>query len=109
MHLSKASIPPPAQQQVSSLGTQAATLVVVVVPFLGLLFAVASLWGWGCSWTIVGLLLGMYALTALGITVGFHRFFTHRSFETNRVVQFLLGVLGSMAVEGPLLKWVALH
>jgi stearoyl-CoA desaturase (Delta-9 desaturase) len=55
------------------------------------------------------LLLGMYVLTALGITVGFHRLFTHRSFETYRGVQLVLGVLGSMAVEGPLLKWVALH
>ena len=51
----------------------------------------------------------MYVLTALGITVGFHRLFTHRSFETNAVVQFVLAVLGSMAVQGPLLKWVALH
>jgi stearoyl-CoA desaturase (delta-9 desaturase) len=51
----------------------------------------------------------MYFLRALGITIGFHRLFTHRSNETNRVVQFILAVLGSMAVEGLLLKWVALH
>jgi stearoyl-CoA desaturase (Delta-9 desaturase) len=51
----------------------------------------------------------MSALTALGITVGYHRLFTHRSFETNRTVQFVLAILGSMAVEGPLLKWVAVH
>ncbi len=48
-------------------------------------------------------------LTAVGITVGYHRLFTHRAFETNKVVQFVLAVLGSMAVEGPLLKWVAIH
>jgi stearoyl-CoA desaturase (delta-9 desaturase) len=51
----------------------------------------------------------MYVLTALGITVGYHRLFTHRSFETSRVVQLILGVLGSMAMQGPLLQWVALH
>jgi stearoyl-CoA desaturase (delta-9 desaturase) len=51
----------------------------------------------------------MYALTALGITVGYHRLFTHRAFETGRVGQFILGILGAMAVEGPLLKWVAMH
>jgi stearoyl-CoA desaturase (delta-9 desaturase) len=65
--------------------------------------------GLGFSWIDVGLLLGMYILTVLGITVGFHRLFTHRSFEAASVVQFILAVLGSMAVQGPLLKWVALH
>jgi stearoyl-CoA desaturase (delta-9 desaturase) len=51
----------------------------------------------------------MYVATGLGITVGFHRLFTHRAFETSRVLQFILAVLGSMAVQGPLLKWVAIH
>jgi stearoyl-CoA desaturase (delta-9 desaturase) len=85
------------------------TLVVVVVPFLGLLAAVASVWGWGFSWVELGSLAGMYLLTAVGITVGFHRLFTHRAFDTNRVVQFILAALGSMSVEGSLLKWVAQH
>jgi stearoyl-CoA desaturase (Delta-9 desaturase) len=79
------------------------------VPFAGLVIAAVLLWGWGFRWVELGLLLGMYVLTALGITVGFHRLFTHRSFETSRVVQLILGVLGSMAVQGPLLQWVALH
>jgi stearoyl-CoA desaturase (Delta-9 desaturase) len=92
-----------------SLGMWLASLVAVVVPLLGLVAAVLFLWGRGFSWVDLGLLLGMYALTAFGITVGYHRLFTHRSFETNRVIQFLLGVFGSMAVEGPLLKWVAMH
>jgi len=82
----------------------------VITPFVGLLAAIAFFWGWGCfSWVDLALLLGMYALSALGITVGFHRLFTHRSFETNRVVQCILGVLGSMAVQGSLIKWVAQH
>jgi stearoyl-CoA desaturase (delta-9 desaturase) len=51
----------------------------------------------------------MYTLTALGVTVSFHRLFAHRSFETGRAVQFALAVVGSMAVQGPLLKWVAFH
>ena len=66
-------------------------------------------WGWGFRWTDLGLLLGMYVLTALGITVGFHRLFVHRSFETYTWVKFVLAVLGSMAVQGSLLKWVAMH
>ena len=54
-------------------------------------------------------MIAMYLLTVLGITVGFHRLFTHRAFETNQIVQGILAILGSMAVQGPLLKWVALH
>ena len=84
-------------------------LAAVILPFLGFVAVIASLWGRGFSWVDGGLLLGMYMLTAVGITVGYHRLFTHRAFETNRVVQFLLAVFGSMAVEGPLLKWVAVH
>jgi len=67
------------------------------------------LWGWGFHWTDLGLLLAMYFLTALGITVGFHRLFVHHSFETYTWLKFVLAVLGSMAVQGPLFKWVAVH
>jgi stearoyl-CoA desaturase (delta-9 desaturase) len=87
----------------------AASLVSVIVPFLGVFGAVALFWGRGFSWVDLGLLLGLGVLTSLGITVGFHRLFTHRSFKTSRVVEFILAALGSMAVEGPLLKWVAIH
>jgi stearoyl-CoA desaturase (delta-9 desaturase) len=81
----------------------------VIVPFLSLVAAIVLVWGWGFSWMELGLLLGMYLLTGLGITVGYHRLFTHRSFETSRVIQWILGMLGSMTAQGPLLKWVALH
>jgi stearoyl-CoA desaturase (delta-9 desaturase) len=81
----------------------------VTVPFLGLVAAIVFLWGRGFSWVDLALLVGMYALTGLGITVGYHRLFTHRAFETNRVVQFVLAGLGSMALQGPLLWWVATH
>lgn len=84
-------------------------LVAVVLPFLGLVFAAVFLWGSGFSWVHLGLLLGMYVLTTLGITVGFHRLFTHRAFKTNRATEFVLCVLGSMAVQGPLIQWVACH
>jgi stearoyl-CoA desaturase (delta-9 desaturase) len=87
----------------------AANLVGVIGPFLGLVVAGVLAWGRGLSWVDLGLLLGMYVLTGLGITVGYHRLFTHGAFETNAVVQFILAALGSMAVEGPLLEWVAQH
>jgi len=84
-------------------------LLGVILPFLGLVAAGYLLWGGVFGWLPLGLLMGMYLLTGLGITVGFHRLFTHRSFETNMWVQFVLGVLGSMAVEAPLIEWVAQH
>src|SRR5262249_25530545 len=90
-----------------SLAARVVNLIAVIVPFLGLVAAIAFLWGRGFSWVELGLLLGTYVLTALGITVGFHRLFTHRAFETNGVVKFLLAALGSMAIQGPLLKGVA--
>jgi stearoyl-CoA desaturase (delta-9 desaturase) len=84
-------------------------LSVVIVPFIGFIAALAFLWGKGIGWTELGVTIVMYVLTVLGITIGFHRLFTHRAFETNRVVQGILAILGSMAVQGPLLKWVAMH
>src|SRR6188472_104933 len=86
-----------------SMGVRLLNLIVVILPFLGFVSVIILLWGRGFHWVDGGLLLGMYVLTALGITVGYHRLFTHRAFETNKAVQFLLAVLGSMAVEGPLL------
>src|SRR5262249_32930248 len=80
-----------------------------IVPCLGLLTAVGLLWGRGFGWVELVLLLGMYALTALGITVGFHRLFTHRSFEAGGVTRFILAALRSMAVQSSLFHSFALH
>ena len=84
-------------------------LLVVTVPFLGLLAGILLFWGRGFSWIQLGLFLGMYLLTALGVTLGYHRLFAHQSFETIWPVKLTLGILGSMAFEGPLFKWVAMH
>jgi stearoyl-CoA desaturase (Delta-9 desaturase) len=92
-----------------SRGTIVASLTAVILPFLGLFAAAAILWGRGFSWVDLGLLASMAVLTGLGITVGYHRLFTHRAFKTNRVVEFVLSALGSMAVQGPVLKWAAMH
>jgi stearoyl-CoA desaturase (delta-9 desaturase) len=84
-------------------------LVFILLPLVGLIGAMAHVWGWGFTWVELVLFFGMYALTGLGVTVGYHRLFTHRAFETNRVMQATLAILGSMAVEGSLLRWVANH
>lgn len=64
------------------LRVRLATVGAIVLPVLGLGAAAVFLWGCGFTWTDFGLLVGMYLLTALGITVGFHRLFVHRSFDT---------------------------
>jgi stearoyl-CoA desaturase (Delta-9 desaturase) len=92
-----------------SAAARAANLCAVVVPFLGLVAAVALLWGWGVGWPELAALGVMYAVTFLGITVGYHRLFTHRSFEAGPGVRFALAVLGSMAAQGPVLQWAATH
>jgi stearoyl-CoA desaturase (Delta-9 desaturase) len=92
-----------------SIGSQVVTFLGIMIPLSGLVAAVLLLWGWGFNWTDLALLLGMYTATLLGVTVGFHRLFTHRSFETIVVVKFILAVLGSMAIQGSLFKWVGLH
>lgn len=89
--------------------TQLATLVVVVFPVMGLIAAIILLWGVGFSWMHLGMLLGMYLVTTVGVTVGFHRLFTHKSFETVWPIRLALAIAGSMAIEGSIYKWVAIH
>ncbi len=81
----------------------------VTVPLIGLVVAIVMLWGVAFNWVYLAILVGMYLATGLGITVGFHRLFTHQSFKTSRPMTALLAILGSMAVEGPVLHWVAVH
>jgi stearoyl-CoA desaturase (delta-9 desaturase) len=85
------------------------TFLVIVVPLLGLVAVPFLLWGWGIHWVDLVLLVTLYFLSAIGITVGYHRLFTHRSFETYTAVKAVFAVLGSMALEGSLFKWVAIH
>ncbi len=92
-----------------SLKVRIATLTAVLLPLAGFVAAIVSIWGWGFGWIEFSLLTGMYVLTVLGITVGFHRLFTHKAFETYSFIKYLLAIFGSMAVEGSLLKWVAVH
>jgi stearoyl-CoA desaturase (delta-9 desaturase) len=83
--------------------------VVFVVPPAMLAVAGWMAWGGTLHWHDLVVLAITYTLSGLGVTVGFHRLFTHRSFKTSRPVRALLAVLGSMAVEGPVIEWVATH
>jgi stearoyl-CoA desaturase (delta-9 desaturase) len=112
MHDSPAAGPAPACEEDSRRAYFAGrfgSLAAVVLPFLGMIAAVALLWGAPWTWLYLTLLLGGYAITAVGITVGYHRLFTHRSFSTGPLVRVVLGLMGLMAVEGPILRWVSVH
>jgi stearoyl-CoA desaturase (Delta-9 desaturase) len=86
-----------------------ATGIVTAVPVLALGLVVWQVWGDFLRWSDVVVFVIMYLATGLGITVGFHRYFTHRSFKTSRPVRAILAVLGSAAIEGPVISWVADH
>jgi stearoyl-CoA desaturase (delta-9 desaturase) len=99
----------PAEHPRPSLSIRIATLVTIFLPLVGLVAGIILIWPFGFGWVSLALLLVMYILTGFGVTVGYHRLFTHRSFETGPVMTAILAVLGSMAVEGPVLNWVATH
>lgn len=92
-----------------SLVSQVGSLVAIIVPFLGLIAAVIMIWNSPFSWLNLSLFLGGYVLTTLGVTIGYHRLFTHKSFKARRSLTAVLGVLGSMAVQGSILEWVSTH
>ena len=58
---------------------------------------------------LVALVATLYLLTSLGLTAGFHRLYTHRSYQASRSLRIGLGILGSMAAQGPLIYWVGSH
>ena len=88
---------------------QVALALFILVPFAALVAAVPVAWGGWLGWTDIAIAVPMYFLTCGGVTVGFHRGFTHRSFKPNRPVKIALAVAGSMAIEGPVVRWVADH
>ncbi len=83
--------------------------VFIGVPFLAVAAAVPVAWGGWLGWSDVLLFFVFYALTGHGITVGFHRLFTHKSFKPHRALKVVLAIAGSMAVQGPVVRWVADH
>src|SRR5947209_2356168 len=84
-------------------------ITAVVVPFLGVLVAAVTLWGHFLAPRDLAIFAVMYAISALGITVGFHRLLTHRAFQTHRPIRYALAIMGSMALQGPVIDWVADH
>jgi stearoyl-CoA desaturase (delta-9 desaturase) len=86
-----------------------ATGTITALPFIALGIVCWQVWSDLLRWSDVAVFLIMYVLTGLGVTVGFHRHLTHRSFKTSRPLRGLLAILGSVAIEGPVISWVADH
>jgi len=88
---------------------QLGVYVFILVPFAALIAAVPLAWGWGLTWTDVILAVVFFELTGHGVTIGYHRYFTHGSFKAKRPLKIALAIAGSMAVQGPPIIWVADH
>ena len=83
--------------------------VFVFVPMLALAASIPFAWGWGLNWHDVVIAAVFYWASGLGITVGYHRYFTHSSFKAKPGLRVALAVAGSLAMEGPVVTWVADH
>jgi stearoyl-CoA desaturase (delta-9 desaturase) len=86
-----------------------ANMIGVVVPFLGLLTAIVLLWNRAVDLADLAILLGCYLVCGFGITVGYHRLLTHRGFQTSSRLEHVWAVLGSFALQGSVMDWVADH
>ena len=104
-----ASAPKPVFEGTKKRGEQFMLYTFVIVPFLAFLAAIPMAWGWGLGWTDVILFVVFYAVSGLGVTVGYHRYFTHGSFKAKRGLRIAMAIAGSLAVEGPVIRWVADH
>ena len=75
----------------------------VGVPMLALAAAIPFAWGWGLGWHDIVIALVFYWFTGLGVTVGYHRYFTHGSFKAKTGLRVALAIAGTMAMEGPVI------
>jgi stearoyl-CoA desaturase (delta-9 desaturase) len=101
--------PQPLFEGQAGTGRQILVYIFVLVPFAALIAAIPFAWGWGLSWTDVILAVAFFFFSGLGVTIGYHRHFTHGSFKAKPWLRVLLAAAGSMAVQGPPIIWVADH
>jgi stearoyl-CoA desaturase (delta-9 desaturase) len=85
------------------------TGAVTAIPFAALIIVGWQLWNEALHWSDIAVFVICYLLTGLGVTVGFHRHLTHRAFKAKRWLRGMLAILGSAAIEGPVISWVADH
>jgi stearoyl-CoA desaturase (delta-9 desaturase) len=97
------------EQPVVHASQKLITVAIVAGPLVALAIIIPLLWGHAVHLSDLVIGLALYLITGFGITVGFHRLFTHRAFGPNRTLKIALAIMGSMAVEGSLTSWVATH
>jgi stearoyl-CoA desaturase (delta-9 desaturase) len=85
------------------------TIAALVIPFVALVVAIYLLWNQAVDWFDLMLFAVFYAISVGGVTVGYHRMLTHRAFLSPKPVEYLFALAGSVAVEGPVIQWVADH
>ncbi len=90
-------------------GQQVTLTIFLVVPFVALVSAAPLAWGWGLTWRDVIIATVMYAISGMGVTIGFHRYLTHRGFRAGRPLRIALAIAGSLALEASPIQWVADH
>jgi stearoyl-CoA desaturase (Delta-9 desaturase) len=100
---------PDIEPEPSSLADRVLVGVFVVVPLLAVAGAAWMAWGWGLSWQDAVIAFVFYVVSGMGISMGFHRHFTHSSFKATRPLRIALAIAGSLAIDGPVLVWVADH
>jgi stearoyl-CoA desaturase (delta-9 desaturase) len=101
---------PDLQPEPKPAGEKVLVGIFVAVPMLALIAAIPLAWGWGLiNWQDIVLAAVFYEISGLGIAMGFHRYFTHSSFKANTGLRIALAIAGSLAIEGPVLTWVADH
>src|ERR1700722_2935253 len=101
--------PDDVQPAANELLDRVLTGLITGAPIVAVFVAGGQLWNGLLHKADVFVFVIMYVLSGLGVTVGFHRLFTHRSFKTSRALRFVFAVLGSVAIEGPVISWVADH
>ena len=91
------------------IGEQLALGLFIVIPLAAVIAAGFVVWGWGLGYRDIVIGAAMYWIAGHGITVGFHRYFTHGAFKAKRPLRIALAVAGTLAIEGPVVRWVADH
>ena len=97
--------PPPAATKVQLVSAS----LLVVLPLIAVVLAIVIFWSHGIGWLDLGLGVGMYLVTGIGLSVGFHRLFSHRSFVPARWLKVTLAIAGTMGIEGSVTSWVSQH
>lgn len=100
----------PVEPTPTPLSHKIVMLGVTGFPAMGLIAAIALCWAWGfMGWFYLALMIGGWIISGLGITVGFHRLLTHRSFETYGPIRAMFALMGSLSIEGEPAVWCAMH